>query len=611
MRYFVFEFDFSSVYVNPMFPKEGERVEYRVLAEGLIDGIVLRAENYMGLWDVFDMERCGKYFKTSAPTLIKGEHQHFYFEIFSEGEVYYFGLNGISTCYPNKKDCFEMISGLTVPKWISGSVCYQIFPDRFCNGDRSNNVKDKAYEFDGGTVNTHTFDEIPEEFEKSRCLDFFNGDLKGIESKLKYLKKLGITCLYLNPINSSLTVHRYDSINFFKVDEKLGGDEALISLIDKAHKMGIKVVVDISINHTGSNHPWFLKAKEDPKCEESSYYYKEGDDFRYWAGVTTLPQLNYNSQKLRDLIYRSPDSAMKKYLKAPFCQDGWRLDVAPELGRTEKQTLTKEVWREVNKELKGLDPNIYLVGEDWNDATDYLQGDMWDGTMNYFGSGRPLRRWMGEVDRFLVGGWGHDPGVTRPYTGDEMVDSFQNGIKAIPDQMRYFQMNLIDSHDTPRLQNHKEIWDKEIYKGVMLALYMLPGLPNIYYGNEINLAGRMGTVEGSRYPMCWDESKWDKDLLSHFTFLGKLREKYKEQLSFGATKFLPLSECTFAIYRYTDEKGVLAIINRDSEPSVVELESILFEDKTPTFIYGRGKVEMSDLYEVSLNAKESVVLLFS
>ncbi len=610
MRNFEIEFDVSSVYVNPLFPKSGEKVEFRILIEGVFSSVVLRIEDTMGLWSSYEMKKQGKYYSVVAPTIVAMEKQHFYFEIFSENEVWYFCQNGCSTCYPNKKDSFTLISGLTVPKWISGSVCYQIFPDRFCNGDSSNDVQDGEYKFDGGCVNTHTFDEIPEEFEKSRCLDFFNGDLKGIETKLDYLKALGITCLYLNPINASLTVHRYDSINFFEVDKKLGGDEALISLINKCHEMGIKVVVDISINHTGSNHPWFLKAQEDLSSDEAGYYYKEGESYRYWAGVKTLPQLNYNSKKLRALIYQSDDSAMKKYLKAPFNQDGWRLDVAPELGRTEKETLTKEVWKEVRTELKSVNDELYLVGEDWNDAADYLQGDMWDGTMNYFGSGRILRRWMGEEDRFLVCGWGHAPGTTRPYTGDEMVDSFLNSLKAIPEQMNYFQMNLIDSHDTPRLQNHSEIYDEEIYKGVMLALYMLPGLPNIYYGNEINLAGRMGSVEGSRYPMCWDESKWDKALLEHFKFLGKLRKEFNNELSFGATKLFALSETAFAIYRYSESKGVLAIINRSLKKSLVELDSILFKDKTPSFIYGEGLIEKSDVYEIILDAKESVVILF-
>ena len=610
MRNFEIEFCVSDTYVNPLYPAPLEETELKVLAEGSFSSIEVRIEDSMGLWSNYPMTQKGKFYSALVQTLIKGEYQHFYFVIHSENEVWYYSQKGVSTCYPNKKDSFCLITGLTVPLWVASSTCYQIFPDRFCNGDTSNDVKNGEYSFDGGVVNTHSFDEIPEEFEKSRCLDFFNGDLKGIESKIDYLKELGITCLYLNPINASLTVHRYDSINFFQVDKKLGGDEALINLIKKCHENGIRVVVDISINHTGSNHPWFLRAKEEPNSEASLFYYKKGEDYRYWANVKTLPQLNYNCEKLRSIIYREKDSAMQKYLASPFNQDGWRLDVAPELGRTEKETLTKEVWREVHDSLKGVKEDLYLVGEDWNDAADYLQGDMWDGTMNYFGSGRILRRWMGEEDRFLVDGWGHAPKSTRPFTGDEMVDSFYNSQVSIPGQMNYFQMNLIDSHDTPRLQNDSAIYNEEIYKGVMLSLYMLPGLPNIYYGNEINLKGRMGSVEGSRYPMCWDESKWDVKLLEYFKKLGQLRKSYSKELSFGALKLFAFNDTAFGIYRYSEEKGVLAIVNRSSKFNNIELDSFLFSGLESFVIDGSVNVNESDCCDLTLPPFESVILLF-
>lgn len=591
MKDFEIEFDISLTYIRPLYFKALEDVEIRLLLKGNVSKVLIRIENSSGLWSNIEMKKGPKYYTATVKALLEKEKQHFYFVIFSDKEVWYHGQKGTSTTYPNKKDSFFIVSGLKVPSWVASSTCYQIFPDRFNNGDKSNDVKDGEYSFDGGIVSSHGFDEIPDEFEKSRCLDFFNGDLKGIEDKIEYFKRLGITCLYLNPINSSLTVHRYDSIDFFSVDKKLGGDEALISLIEKCHENGIRVVVDISINHTGSLNPWFLKAKEDRTGKEAGYYYQDGDNFRYWANVKTLPQLNYNSSSLRELIYKGDESVMKKYLNPPFNQDGWRLDVAPEVGRTETQNLSYEIWKEVNDNLKTLKEDVYLVGEDWNDASAYLNGDMWDGCMNYFGSGRVLRRWMGEKDRFLASAWGHDPGQMRAYTADEVVDGFIASNNSNPGQMNYFQMNLIDSHDTPRLQNHKDIYDVGIYKGVIIALYFLKGMPSTYYGNEIDLDGRMGTVEGSRYPMNWNEESWDKDLFDFFAEIGRIRKEYLSGMSFSAVKYFPLSDNAFAIYRYDEEKGLLAVINKSEKRTVLDLESILFENVEIEKLYGNSQIQ--------------------
>ena len=191
-----------------------------------------------------------------------------------------------------------------------------------------------------------------------------------------------------------------------------------------------------------------------------------------------------------------------------------------------------------------------------------------------------------------------------------MVDSFYNSQVSIPGQMNYFQMNLIDSHDTPRLQNDSAIYNEEIYKGVMLSLYMLPGLPNIYYGNEINLKGRMGSVEGSRYPMCWDESKWDVKLLEYFKKLGQLRKSYSKELSFGALKLFAFNDTAFGIYRYSEEKGVLAIVNRSSKFNNIELDSFLFKGLESFVIDGSVNVNESDCCDLTLPPFESVILLF-
>ena len=476
---------------------------------------------------------------------------------------------------PEAKNHFTITPSLESPKWIASSYCYQIFPDRFCNGDPSNDVRDGEYFYNGTYVTSHSFDEKPANYEKARCVDFYNGDLKGVEDKLDYLASLGVSCIYLNPIGRSYTVHRFDAIDYFHVDEKLGGDEALVSLIGKAHEKGIRVVVDISINHTSTENEWFKKAAADPESEEAGYYYIDKDGrFATWAGIDTMPQLNFNSQKLRDRLYRKEDSVMQKFLRKPFNQDGWRLDVAPELGRNKTDQLCKEVWREVHQYLKAVNKDIYLVGEDWNDASEYLEGDMWDATMNYYGSGRPLRSWLGERDRYLTEAWGHSPEADVPYNAYELAAALQTSMDAGYDLSRYFRMNLYDSHDTPRLHNHIAIYNQKRYEGVVMALCLLPGMPNIYYGDEVGLDGEMGSVEGSRYPMWWDEKKWNKDTLSVHRLMGEIRKD--KDLAFASVYFLPLDDDALAILRRTEKRAWLLILNK-GESRDAKLSSFLLD----------------------------------
>lgn len=276
---------------------------------------------------------------------------------------------------------------------------------------------------------------------------------------------------------------------------------------------------------------------------------------------------------------------MKKFLLPPYSIDGWRLDVAPELGRTETDQLCKEVWREVKTSLRGVKDDLYLVGEDWNDATEYLEGDMWDATMNYFGSGRLLRSWMGEKDRFQCGGWGHSPGLEK-YSMDAytLAEALKDTENASQDLSRFFRMNLFDSHDTPRLHNNTAIYNEDIYKGVVMALYMLPGMPNIYYGDEISIGGKLGSVEASRYPMVWDESMWNKGMLNTHKIMGALR-KNNDDLAFASAYYIPLNKNILAIFRKGKEKGYLLLLNKNEEVQNIVLDNQIF----------KGYQEMKDI----------------
>ncbi|MBO8469029.1 MAG: glycoside hydrolase family 13 protein [Spirochaetes bacterium] len=610
---------FSSVsidFISPIFPKRGEECSFAIIFSSSPDAVFLRTDSDSGTGSSVKMEEKGHYngavrFEAKASVTSSDDIFHYYFAFIHRGKSWYYGRRGITRYVPSIKERFSIIPSLDAPAWVEGSVCYQIFPDRFFCGDPSVGAKEGEYEFDGGLVTTPSFDSAPRSFSEARCLDFYNGDLRGIEMKLPYLKSLGVDTLYLNPINDSRTVHRYDAVDFFHVDPKLGGDEAFIHLMKAAHECGIRIIVDISINHTGIEAEWFRKALSDPDSVERGFYiFQEDGAVKYWQGVKTLPQLNYLSDELRDRVYRNEDSAMQKYLKEPFMQDGWRLDVAPEVGRCGSVQLTKEVWREVRKALKGIRKDLYLVGEDWDDSSEYMEGDMWDATMNYYGVSRPLRSWMGERDRFLTAGWGHDPDHEESWTGQEITEALRNGIAAVPDQSAYFQMNLIDSHDTPRLHNNKAVFRKNVYIGCVIAAFMLPGMPSIYYGDENLIDGEMGSVEASRYPMCWDESKWDADTHEAYKKMGELRKL--PFIPYSSVRIDPIDNEAFSVARFTRNNAALAVINRCPRERHVSVDLFGLPSESAVLWYGNGSLSLKDSFlEVELPAEDSIVVLLS
>ena len=581
----------SEDFVCPLFPKKGDSIKVSILFSQHPEWAAVKSMSDTGLnWHTplyFDGLYNGA-FKYSAEVKATSDERDFrYFFCFGhDKKSYYYSKIGVSRHTPKVFDRFSLIVDLEAPQWISSSTCYQIFPDRFNCGDPSVGAVAGMYEFDGGIVSTPEFNSIPKSYPEAKCLDFYNGDLKGIQDKLDYIKENGFDTIYITPINSSMTVHRFDSTDFFHIDEKLGGDEAYRKLCDAVHEKGMKIIIDISINHTSSSHPWLKKAQADVNAPERDYYYfNEDGTVRCWQGVPTLVQLNYTSQELREIIYKGKDSALRKFLRAPYLQDGWRLDVAPELGRSEKDQLCFELWREVRKALHEENKELYLVGEDWDDASDYLMGDMWDGTMNYYGSGRPIRSWIGERDRFLSSGWGHAPENEERWNAYEMVCALKDGCNTYLSQSLFFQMNLIDSHDTPRLHNNRGIVTENRYLDALIVLYLLPGMPNVYYGDEIWLDGELGTVEASRYPMNWDPSAWNMNILNMHRVLGKIRKE--SWLGFSSYDIAALDEDAFALIRFSESKAIVGIVNR-GEKRCLELDVSFLPKKTIKVLMGKG-----------------------
>ncbi len=600
----------SRTYVDPLYPKPGETVNISIQV-GLESGISSVRffafhhgnEHPQGC----SLEQRGERLFYTATLAMPDETLSWYFVLFAEDRAYYYSNKGVTASPPSLYDSFSLKPSLVPVSWVGSSTCYQIFPDRFKEGDPRVGAKEGEYSFDGGVVQKMEFSDKPLPFEEGRCLDFFNGDLQGIQDAIPHFKALGVNVLYLNPIGVSRTTHRYDCCDFFHIDEKLGGDEAFISLCKSLHENDIRIVVDISINHTGTEHPWLLKAQEDRQSEEASFYYFNDDgSVACWEDVPTLPQLNYNSKKLREIIYKDENSVLIKFLKEPFLQDGWRLDVATVLGRRGDDQMCEGVWREVRTAVKAVNDQAYLVGEAWADAAPFLQGDMWDATMNYLGSSRPLRSWMGETDRFLSDGWGHAPRPTRAYTGKELAQALESQLASLPAQMHPMQMNLLNSHDTTRLHATPNDFDFAIYSGCVMLLYLLPGMPNLYYGDEVGLEGPYGSMEDARYPMQWDATKWDTRFYELYAGMGAIRKRHAAMLEASAYKVIHSDEDSLVFARYDSETALLCVLNKKNEPSTLIISNAMLG--VTAFLGEKQGSANKETIILSLEAKENCVV---
>ncbi len=605
---------FSPDFVSPLFPGKGEKLKLSIASSIPLERVILKYDSNIGVVMNEEMKEDGTFngmvkYSGIVDANLDDTLFHYFFAFFVDDKSYYYSKSGLTRFTPSVGERFSLLTGTSSPEWVASSTCYQIFPDRFCNGDKSIGAEEGEYEFDGGKVTTPRWTADPEEWDKSRCCDFYNGDLRGIEEKVDYLKALSINTIYINPIFSSESVHRYDTTDFFSVDPKLGGDEALVHLVETMHKASIRVILDISINHTGLKNKWLEAAVNDPGSEERGFYFfNSGNTPLCWHDVKTLPQLNYTSQTLRDYMYRLKDSVMKKYISSPFNIDGWRLDVAPEVGRRGAIQLCREIWREIRRELKSVKKDLYIVGEDWDDSPDYLTGDMWDGVMNYYGVSRPLRSWLGERDRFFSPRDGSSPETEEPWTGVELASALKRALSSLPGEGPYMQMNLIDSHDTIRLHNNEKVFDRDLYKGVVLTQYILPGMPSLYYGDEVLLRGRTTSMEGARFPMEWRKEKMDGDMLSFYRELGSLRKGWSDYF-YAATEISPLDDESVAIMRIRDKKALILMLNRGKD-RVVSLSHGILPPGNVEVLFGEGAAEI-DGKRLSAKLKEKKSLLIS
>ncbi len=558
----------SSRYVSPNLPHLGEAVaiHLRTAVTPHIQQVLLRTapdgEQHFGALHPAGRgtaEAC-QWWTISLPITMPVTSYRFL--IITDEGGYWYNAAGLHAFNPTDAEDFKLLADFKAPAWIKQVVFYQIFPDRFADGDPSNNVRDSEYEYAGYKARARGWGEPPTTNGRAAMVEFYGGDLAGIITHLDYIADLGANAIYLNPIFTAYSNHRYDVTDYFSVDPHLGGNPALVDLRQALTEQGMHYILDIVPNHCGILHPWFQAALADPTAPTADYFTfrKHPDDYETWLGVRTLVKLNYRSAALREVMYAGSGAVFRHWLRPPYSADGWRIDVANMLACQGADQLAMDVGRGIRQAVKAENPDTYLMGENFFDATPQLQGDCWDGVMNYAGFSIPLRDWLGPVNIF-VPGQTHQISTSSALTTQALVESWTAFRAGIPWVVATQQFNLIGSHDTPRALSLLE-GNHDLYRLVVALLFTYPGVPCVYYGDEIGLG--VGQGMNSRQCMSWDPSSWDMNLHAYFKALIHLRST-SAALMDGGFQVLYTDENTLVFQRDSDEQTILVAARRGTQ----------------------------------------------
>jgi neopullulanase len=401
----------------------------------------------------------------------------------------------------------QPLSTFVTPDWVKDAVFYQIFPDRFAFSPAVPKPS-----------NLEPWDSQP------TIHGFKGGDLVGVVERLAYLRELGITAIYFCPVFKSTANHRYHTYDYFEVDPLLGGNAALRTLIDSAHALGMKVILDGVFNHSSRGFFQFSHLLENgpssPYVDWFSVYSwplhpydatGEAPGYACWWNLPDLPEFNTNTPAVREFLWEIGEYWLRQGV------DGWRLDVPNEID-------DDEFWRVFRRRMKAINPEAYIVGEIWGDARRWLQGDQFDAVMNYL------------FTRACLGFFaGHGAGLdTAAFENTglwpvELLDAsgFGAAIDTIlglyPWESTTSQLNLLDSHDTPRFLTIARQDESSLRLSTLFQM-TFPGAPCVYYGDEIGMTG--GHDPDSRRSFIWDQGTWNHSLRAYFQRCIALRHAH-------------------------------------------------------------------------------------
>jgi len=484
---------------------------------------------------------------------------------------------------------------ITTPEWVKDAVFYQIFPDRFARSER---VRKPS--------NLEAWDAPP------TLHGFKGGDLLGVAEKLDYLQDLGITAIYFNPIFASAANHRYHTFDYYAVDPILGGNAALRELLDQAHRRNIRVVPDGVFNHASRgfypfhhtlengaaspyvdwfffNADWLTSGK---RLDAYPHRHLKGDSlhtlgYKGWWDMPALPKLNTNTPAVREFIF---DVAA---FWVDYGIDGWRLDVPGDID-------DDDFWREFRRRVKGANPDAYIVGEIWDDARRWLQGDQFDAVMNYLFTKPVLGYFLGQnmdVHETRRAGGYHNIGPINQAEFTAAIDHLQAMYDPAITQA---QFNLLDSHDTPRLLTCAR-GDESALRLAALFMFTYPGAPCVYYGDEIGLDGRHDPDCRKAFP--WDERRWNHGLRAFFKQCIALRQEHPA-LRRGSYRRLLSEQGVYAFAReWQDETVIVALnVNRETRQVSLPVKGMLKDGTMLCDVWGQAaySVAQNQVHDVKL-----------
>lgn len=608
--------DGTSNYRIPMEPEPYEVVKLRFRTG---------RENVDSVWAVINEERhlmkkteSDYYFDYyEVEYKLEDKKIDYYFRIRSGSQILYYNSKGVWKEI-NPYYSFFIMPGYKTPDWAKGAVFYQIFVDRFYNGDSGNDVEDREYVYIGdGTVKVKDWDKYPAAM---GIREFYGGDLKGVMDKLDYLQDLGVDVIYLNPIFVSPSNHKYDIQDYDYVDPHFGvivedGGETLadwdnnnanaskyikrvtnkanleasnqlfIQLVEEIHRRGMRIILDGVFNHCGSFNKWLDREKIYKKeegyapgayvSEDSPYHtyfrfhennWPDNSSYDGWWGHDTLPKLNYeDSKELFEDIMR----IARKWVSPPFNVDGWRLDVAADLGYS--QEFNHYFWKEFRRNVKKANPEAIILAEHYGDPSPWLQGEEWDTVMNY-------DAFMEPVTWFLTGLEKHSDDFRSDLLGssDSFFGAMQHHMSRFNTQSLLTAMNELSNHDHSRFltrTNRKvgrigtvgpEAASQNINKAIMRIAVLMqmtwPGAPTIYYGDEAGVCGWTDPDNRRTYP--WGRE--DQELIALHRDLIRIH-KIHPSLKYGSIIFLYGELQVISYGRFNAKEKMVVIVNSRNE----------------------------------------------
>ncbi len=555
---------------------------------------------------------------------LENEKLSYYFEVHVGKLFCYYDIRGVTRDI-NEYYAFQVIPGFKTPDWAKGAVFYQIYVDRFCNGDPSNDVLTNEYQYIGDkTVRVENWDKYPAAM---GVREFYGGDLQGVLDKMDYLQELGVDVIYFNPLFVSPSNHKYDIQDYDYIDPHFGkivvdegellengqtenrfatryinrisnkdnleaSNELFAEVVKEAHRRGMKVILDGVFNHCGSFNKWMDRERiyeQAPGYEKGAYidkdspyhdYFQFQDENRFpyngfydgWWGHDTLPKLNYeNSRHLLDYVLYIG----RKWVSPPYNADGWRLDVAADLGHSPE--FNHYFWKEFRKTVKMANPKALILAEHYGSPRDWLQGQEWDTVMNY-------DAFMEPVTWFLTGMQKHSDDYREDMRGN--ADSFWGAMRhhsadfSMPSLLT--AMNELSNHDHSRFltrTNHRvgrtntmgpEAANEGVNKAVLREAVVIqmtwPGAPTIYYGDEAGVCGFTDPDNRRTYP--WGHE--DQELIAFHKEIIRIHKTNKEFLT-GSIKYMESDYNVIGYGRFNKEGQSVILVNNNGYEITKEL----------------------------------------